>query len=490
MNKYLLPNCLLLAMALVYTSCKKDTKTTPNQFDNATPYQIKMSDTLAAKPFVEASLNITESTTGQVVPDDFLGFSFEKQIVTDPSYFNLANTSFINMFRNLGGGLIRIGGATVDRTFFSKNNRNTTRFDSLFTDDVDRYKAFAQAVGWKTIWGLNLGTGNPDNDANEAQYVSNSMGSQIHSFAIGNEPAYFYVSQLRPPSYSYNQYLDEFTSFSSTVKKSVPNIVFSGPENQVSSWGLIFLHDISSQFNMLTIHYYRMGPAGNSSVTMDRLLSFDQGLQQTVSEASSESQIQYLPYRITEANSVYGGGQLNMSNAYASSLWGSEFLFYVAQQGAAGINFHTGGTPQYVYSPISVVNGKSVARPLYYAMLLFHQANIRQFTNNTLTNKTNLNIDTYSFLTKDHKKGVMIINKDTTMDLSITVKTGNMMNKATVYELRGRSLTSLTGTNINGAMVSDNGSYSPNGQAFDLAGKYAAVVARVKAASATLIILD
>ena len=161
-----------------------------------------------------------------------------------------------------------------------------------------------------------------------------------------------------------------------------------------------------------------------------------------------------------------------------------------AQQGAAGINFHTGGTPDYVYSPISTVNGKSVARPLYYAMLLFHQANIRQFTNSSLSNKSGLNIDTYSFVTKDNKKGILVINKDLATDLSIAVNTSSLHHTATVYQLNGPALTSLTGTSINGTMVNDDGTFSVNGLSFDLAGKYAAVLAKVKPTSAMLIILD
>jgi hypothetical protein len=493
MVKKLLPNCLLLAMALVYTACKKENAGSQNSGGgdvvNTAPYSINMPGPDDQNSVMSVSLKVDGTTTGMPVPDDFLGFSFEKQIVTDTTYFNASNTSFINMFKNLETGLIRIGGSTVDRTFWSNSRRKTSTTDSVYANDVSRYKAFAQSVGWKTIWGLNLGTGTPASDADEANYVSANIGDQVASFAIGNEPSYLYVSGLRPMSYNSTQYLGEFNNFSSAVKASVPNAAFSGPDNEDTGWGLSFMQSASLGINMLTVHYYRMGPAGSPLVTMNQLLTFDSNLRNLASDAGNATQGLQTPYRVTECNSVYGGGEPNMSNAYAASLWGSEFLFYLAQQGAGGINFHTGGTPNYVYSPISTVNGKSVARPLYYSMLLFHQANIRQFTNNEV-GYNSLNMDTYSFITKDNKKGIMIINKEASNDISMTINTGALIQTATVYELNGPSLDSLTGTNINGAVVNDDGTFSGGGISFDLAKKYSTVIAKVKPISAMLIVLD
>jgi hypothetical protein len=489
MIKKLLPNVLLIATLLLY-SCKKENKSPVNPYTALAAYHLNMPDSADNNPYTTATLNVNEATTGPVIPTDFLGFSFEKQSVTDLNYFNASNSAFINMFRNLDNGLIRIGGATVDQTYFSGNQRTSLRIDSVYADDIDRYKAFAQAVGWKTIWGLNLGRGTPENDAEEAQYVSKSIGSQVASFAIGNEPAYYASDYVRPASYTEFQYLNEFNNFSSTIRNKLPGAVFSGPDNPISLWGLDFMQSVDARINLLTAHYYRMGPAGNQFVTMDALLTFDQKLQGLVVQAGPSAQKQHLPYRVTECNSVYGGGEPGMSDAYAASLWGSEFLFYLAQQGAAGINFHTGGTAEYVYSPISTVNSKSVAKPLYYAMLVFHQANIRQFTSNTLTNSSNLNIDTYSFITKDNKNGILVINKDLQTDLSIKISTNELHQTATVYELNGPSLSSLTGTNINGAMVNDDGTFSVSGVNFNLAKQYAAVLAKVKPTSAMLIILD
>jgi hypothetical protein len=256
----------------------------------------------------------------------------------------------------------------------------------------------------------------------------------------------------------------------------------------MSGIDLSLMQMIGNNINMLTIHYYI---GSNQSASMSQFMTFDPALQSLAGQASQYVKPYNLPYRLTECNSFYGGGAPGISNAFAASLWGSEFLFYLAQQGAAGINFHSGNPPDCVYSAINTTNNGTgaVALPLYYALLLFHQANINQFTNNELINTTNLNMDAYSFTTKDNKNGILVINKDAS-DLSITIKTSNFIQTVTTYELNGPSLASLTGTNINGATVNADGTFNVNGQQYSISKQYQSILAKVKHTSAMLFILD
>ena len=50
-----------------------------------------------------------------------------------------------------------------------------------------------------------------------------------------------------------------------------------------------------------------------------------------------------LPYRLEEANSFSNGGAAGVSDAFAATLWGLDYLYWWAAHGADGINFHTGG---------------------------------------------------------------------------------------------------------------------------------------------------
>ena len=51
-----------------------------------------------------------------------------------------------------------------------------------------------------------------------------------------------------------------------------------------------------------------------------------------------------LPYRIEEANNFFHGGAVDVSDTFASALWGLDYLHWWAAHGAVGLNFHTGDT--------------------------------------------------------------------------------------------------------------------------------------------------
>jgi hypothetical protein len=90
------------------------------------------------------------------------------------------------------------------------------------------------------------------------------------------------------------------------------------------------------------------------------------GLEQVTKETG-------LPFRLAETNSCYGGGKADVSNTFASALWGADYMFRIAQAGGIGVNFHGGGYGW--YTPIAGTRAKGFeARPLYYGMKLFREA--------------------------------------------------------------------------------------------------------------------
>ncbi|SDQ00117.1 Glycosyl hydrolase family 79, N-terminal domain [Mucilaginibacter sp. OK268] len=491
MKKLIPLNFTLLVLSLIIFSCKKEEKIPDNVYEVTVPNHVNLPDSTGTNPVIAVNLKLYGDIISPVVPDDFLGFSFEKLILTDTTYFNTSNTSFINLYKNLGGGLIRIGGATVDKIFWSKNRRNSSNRDTVYSNDVDRVLAFNKMVGWKTIWGLNLGKLDPTSDVQEANYVLSKSGNLIHSFAIGNEPEYFSLNNLRKASYSYNVFQGEFTDFSNSLRNSVPGIVISGPEANDGNWCKQFLNNTNNNINLFSFHYYRMGPAGSTSVTMNKLMTFDQFLHDIIAYLKPAVNVHNkVLFRFSECNSVYHGGQPGISNAFGSSLWGSEFLFYLAQQGIAGVNFHTGAEKAvYVYSPINTVDKKNVARPLYYAMLLFHQAAVKQFLKTDLQS-TNANIDAFSFTRKDGKNGILIVNKDDKNDVSLTINNKDVINSTTIYQLNGPSLSSTSGTNINGAFVDDNGVFKSDGYVTNLSAPSSFIKIKTKAATALLVVFN
>jgi hypothetical protein len=460
-------------LCLLLISCNKD-----NNSNSTAP----------KTPDMDALLQLSNTTLNQPVPNDFLGFSFETGALTDTTYFNISNPVFINLIKNLGKGVIRIGGNTVDRTYWSSHLRNNSDAkDSVYTDDIDRFAAFDRAVGWKVIYGLNLGHCTAKTDANEAKYVARKLEKSIYSFEIGNEPDMYRSNGLRQPKYNYQGFLGDFRAYSKTIRSSETGSVFSGPATSndvgwVSSFAAGEVHDI----NLLSLHYYRMGPAGNPSVTIDRLLTFDDKLPKEIQTVTSAAKKADIPFRMAECNSVYGGGQHGVSDVFAASLWGSEYLFYLAQNNVAGVNFHGGSNLR--YSAIGREGDQFTANPLYYSMLLFREAAVKQFLNASL-NTNNPKLDAFYFRRTDGKNAILIINKDENNNTDITIKNGGSFDLATVHELYAPSLTSTTSISLDGASVDNDGNWSSTSTA-TIHGSNNSLRLSVKAASAALIIIN
>jgi hypothetical protein len=122
-------------------------------------------------------------------------------------------------------------------------------------------------------------------------------------------------------------------------------------------------------------------------------------------------------------------------------------------------------------------------------MLLFHQAAVKQFLKTDLQS-TNANIDAFSFTRKDGKNGILIVNKDDKNDVSLTINNKDVINSTTIYQLNGPSLSSTSGTNINGAFVDDNGVFKSDGYVTNLSAPSSFIKIKTKAATALLVVFN
>ena len=148
------------------------------------------------------------------------------------------------------------------------------------------------------------------------------------------------------------------TGFAEDVKKSAPNVV------------------------LLTSHYYAMGPAGAPGITLDKLLSPDPKLKRDLMTAMDAARGAGIPYRMSEGNSCWNGGQPGVSDTLASALWAADMMLDFASLGCAGVNLHGGGSGYYTPIAGSLAAG-FVRRPEYFGMEL-----ASRFTGATLLKST------------------------------------------------------------------------------------------------------
>ena len=165
-----------------------------------------------------------------------------------------------------------------------------------------------------------------------------------------------------------------------------------------------------------------------------------------------------VPFRLGECNSVSDGGTAGVSDVFASALWGADFLFDLAEQGANGINFH-GGFGDHGYTPLSFRDNHYRAHPLYYGMLLFHLAARGRVV--PVECQTTANVTAHAVLGDDGKLRVAIINKSLTQPVLASIASGSTRMKAEVVRLTAPSVVAKDGVMLAGSAVRADGVWMP-----------------------------
>jgi hypothetical protein len=332
------------------------------------------------------------------VPFDFTGLSYEAAQLYNPACFSAANTSLVAAFRGLSShGVLRVGGNLSDVTRWNGTNGDfstpkqaagiesgKTYWEWKLTDpsvrankdgaitpeSIRNLGEFLRATGWKLIYGLNFGCGSPQRAADEAACVMQELGERLQAFQVGNEDDFFGGrSVFRGKPYDFEQYVREYLEFVDAVRAKSPKAPFAGPDTATNmDWVDRFGQRKGNPAVMLSSHFYAMGPAKDPSMDAAFLLSHNKRLDQQIGQVKQAvGHSNGLPFRMTEGNSCFGGGKPGVSDAFASALWGADYMLTCAAAGYCGVNLH--GVGDGIYTPIAVGDGLATElRPLYFGM--------------------------------------------------------------------------------------------------------------------------
>ena len=386
---------------------------------------------------------------GQRIPDDFLGLSFESKGLFSEGIFSPANHSLISLIERLGSkGVIRIGGNSSDRPSLPKwSRRDRTQFKNL--------AGFLSEIGWPLIYGLDLGSDKAEPAAIEAEMVAQAVGSNLCAFQFGNEPDLF-RADLRKSDYNYSDYLIEWREFLRAVRTRVPGAPVAGPDiSYDTTWLEPFINAFGPEIRFLTCHYYSEGPASRGDVTMERMLESGPALQKLVDSVARYAERSGLKVRMTETNSVFGGGKPGISDTLGAALWGIDVMFSVAQAGWLGINFHVGNDAD--YSPVvRSRRGVFEPRPLYYAMILFAYAGRGSLVPIRGQGRS---VSAFAIRGRQGERRVVLVNKDLAQAADVRIAT--LGHKATIVRLTAPSAESKSGITLGGSSVDSKGVWAP-----------------------------
>jgi hypothetical protein len=439
-----------------------------------------------------ATVSVNTQQLGVQIPKDFLGFSNEVstsgmglptptseargniQPPSDvPSDAQLAyvlgdpgapNTGFFTMMKNLGPGVLRLGGNSQDTNCWDPKAAPHPKWceGTLTPGLLKLYSTAAEAAGWRMIIGLNL----KQNSARWAlREVTEGIAKQIPAnqiigLEIGNEPSLFVETGARPKSYSPADYVKEARSYIRTFRANpvARKYDFVSPANccewnNPEALGTI-LKGLGSDLKLASVHNYTATTCGQKNVTAAELLSpervkeFNDLSKQMVAVAHENN----LPIALAETNSASCGGMAGVSNAFTSAVWGLDYMFNMARDGYSNVDFHfsyrTGGS---AYNPVQTFSWKTgneeqfrnVAQPLYYAMYMFAQHASGEHLLPASV-ETSANITAFATTAcPTCEVHVFVINKDEKASGPVTVRLAGRTGAGTLLMLQAPGLGSM-----------------------------------------------
>lgn len=433
-------------------------------------------------PASNARLTIDPKRVGNAIGPDFTGLSYETAQLGNPDFFSPANADLVGLVRRLGrSGVLRIGGNTSETSRWALDtptamgaqmatpqapagpdtSKALPKPTAITPHAIRNLRGFIDATGWKLIYGLNMGTEEPDVAAEEAAYVMNTFGPRLVAFQLCNEPDLFTHNGVRGADYRYADFAKEWRRFHDAVKQRVPSAPFAGPDTAYNNdWLIPFAKKFKDDVNFLSQHYYAEGPPKDPAMNIDRLLRPNPRLAAEFEGMAETKKESGLLFRLAETNSCYSGGKQGVSDTFASALWGAELMYQLAQAGGTGINFHGGGLGW--YTPIAGTRDKGFStRPLYYGMLLFEQAGAGQLLDCRLDYEQDTPLLTaYSLRSNEGAIKAAIFNKYPNRSVHLTIDSGERIGKAIALRLEAPALDATGGVMLGGAAVDDHGKWN------------------------------
>ena len=424
-----------------------------------------------------------------VIPDDFVGLSFEKRDLSDGK-FTSTDQALVSLFRSLRQGTMRLGGDSGEDQVWCPASSTSAcpKRGSLNEDTLTSLNSFLSATGWKVIYMLPLkdavqqyqiDTGSDpahktaqsqiNLDAEfaavkaEAQSAAKILGPNLLSFEIGNEPDFYTDSQGHEIPASY--YMPVWNQWATRLKEAVPNAHLMSPStagyvnNPISHQN--WIAGESTTVSLVSQHYYAI--SGHSTASTSSMINqlLDPGINDNLVNdiAALKTQSGGTPYRIAETNTVSIGGKDGVSNVYASAFWAIDALFTIAQNGGAGANFHSSGDST-TYAPIA----GSTAQPEYYGLLFFNQAAVGgRLVGTTITNPVPYS-EAQAIYINGNTENVVIQNKNANSRLYAriflpTLANANTPYKATVTMLNASSAQSTSDITFGGIAMPTNATW-------------------------------
>ena len=384
---------------------------------------------VAAAPAQPAVQFDPRSEPGGTISPHFVGLSIEWSLVE--RYMGpAARPAFVNLLRNLGRGVLRIGGSSQDVMPFDAAAPNTNAVITPQNLDYIRATLDATEPGYgPPAWRVVLGTAmSPPSDTRpfvspEHAHAFVTQGvdpafagaaDEVAGIELGNEPDLSYGANL-------DRYLADLTTYSDPAVTGPWPVIAPNTSEDILPWTSIDDRSVPTRYfwnwpqildtfaaqkragDYASDHFYPLArtctgkpyrcPSIAALLSDEHLASLDYQVYVHAQEAARHG----LRYRLEETNTAAGRGADGVSNVAASATYALDAMFHTAcpqppnapsantgcGTGAIGLNFHNAEVRAFFhpeegnayYNPIDYdptdAMGAPSAAPLYYALLFF-----------------------------------------------------------------------------------------------------------------------
>ena len=352
----------------------------------------------------DASVRIDpRNVDGGDIAGHFVGVSIEWTLI-DRYMGSNSRSGFANLLRNLGSGVLRIGGSSQDQVPFDATAADSDRF--VTPHDLARIRATLDLVDsgasetpdWVTVLGTAMA---PSTSAFPWRSVDHAVAfvrdgvapvfgddvgrRELAGIALGNEPDLTYSGDLA-------RFLREYPDYAGAdFVNQWPRLVPATSEN-IGTWQSIRDRTINTRWfwdwpaildsiapavkekrgvlePFATDHFYPMArtcltdpyrcPTIERLLSQQRMDSFDYEVYTHATEAARRG----LRYRMDETNTAAGRGAPGVSDVAASATWTLDTLFNAAcpqppdqpganadcHLGAVGVNVHNAEVRAYFF---------------------------------------------------------------------------------------------------------------------------------------------
>lgn len=289
-----------------------------------------------------AAFVVQPDSPGRTISNALASLSYETLQVVEGRYLSARNRDLVQLFRALDPhGILRIGGNSSDWTIWSEtpgaaaaykpDGRGPQQPYVLRPEALHQLAGFLRATGWKLVFGVNLKIGLPAMGAALAAAVKAAVGDALLAIQIGNE-----ANNFEP---NYATFAAAWAPYAKAIRAE--HLPIGGPDTGANTdWVLAYARQYGKENVLLSRHYYRGGEKHGSIAD---IVSGDPRLYGEVEEIVRAGATCGLPFHLSEANSYWSGGRDGVSNAFASALWGADFMLALGARGVASVDFH-GGT--------------------------------------------------------------------------------------------------------------------------------------------------